>query len=194
MQENEEVRQPGQSSALRRQLAALFSFPDPVNEVAARTVAAGVVAMSVAAIASGVQWLLVAIAYGFYARVLTGPTLSPLGQLATRAVAPRLGPGRPVPGPPKRFAQGIGALFSTAALILWFGAGDHLAAWVVLAALATAASLEAVFGYCIGCRLFGLLIAWGVVPVSACQSCADLSRLHPEIGRAGAVPHATPQL
>ncbi len=38
---------------------SLFSFPDPVNEVAARTVAAGVVVMAVLALALDVPWLLV---------------------------------------------------------------------------------------------------------------------------------------
>ena len=172
---------------MRTGARALFSFPDPVNELAARVVAAGVVAMSVAAMATGVAWLLVPITYGFYARVLTGPTLSPLGQLATRVVAPRLGPARPVPGPPKRFAQAMGAVFSTAALVLWFGAGAHLAAWVVLGALVGAASLESFAGYCVGCRIFALLINWGLVPESTCRSCADLSRRHPQLlRRAGA--------
>jgi hypothetical protein len=156
----------------------LFSFPDPVNEVAARVVAGGVVAMTVTAIVSGVPWLLVPITFGFYARMLTGPSLSPLGQLATRVVAPRLGAARPVPGPPKRFAQGIGAVFSTAAVVLWFGAGEHLAARAVLGALAGAASLESLAGYCLGCRLFALLMRLGLGPESACESCSDLSRHH----------------
>lgn len=168
----------GHLRALGAGAKASFGFPDPVNEVAARVVAGGVVLMSVAAIASGVQWMLVPIAYGFWARALTGPTLSPLGQLATRVVAPRLGPARPVPGPPKRFAQAIGVTFSTAAIVLWFGAGEHEAAWFVLGALAGAASLESLFGYCLGCRIFGLLIRLGVVPKGACESCADLSRRH----------------
>ncbi|MGH9271283.1 MAG: DUF4395 family protein, partial [Ilumatobacteraceae bacterium] len=56
------------------------------------------------------------LALGFLARVLAGPTLSPLGQLATRVVAPRLGRPRLVPGPPKRFAQSIGLALTTAAV------------------------------------------------------------------------------
>jgi len=68
----------------------LFSFPNPVNEIAARTVAAGVVVMAVFALAFSIPWLLIPLTYGFYARVLTGPTLSPLGQLATRVIAPAL--------------------------------------------------------------------------------------------------------
>lgn len=171
----------GRTRSLGAGVKALFRFPDPVNEVAARVVAGGVVLMSVAAIVSGVQWMLVPITYGFCARALTGPTLSPLGQLATRLVAPRVGRARPVAGTPKRFAQFIGVIFSTAATVAWFGAGAHLVAWVILGALAGAASLESVFGLCLGCRIFGLLIRWGVVPKSACESCAELSRRHPEL-------------
>lgn len=156
----------------------LFSFPDPVNEVAARTVAAGVVVMVVAALAVPLPWLLVPLCYGFWARVLTGPTLSPLGLLATRVVAPRSGLApRPVPGPPKRFAQGVGVAFSTAALVAWVSAGWTVAAWV-LAPLLAAALLEAAFGLCLGCKVFALLMRAGVIPASVCEACADLSRRH----------------
>ena len=97
----------------------LFSFPDPVNEVSARLVAAGVLVMCVLTIAFDLKWATVVIAYGFVARVLTGPSLSPLGLLVTRVVTPRLGiPERPVPGPPKRFAQAMGVAFSVTALAL----------------------------------------------------------------------------
>lgn len=159
----------------------LFSFPNPVNEVAARVVGGAVLVMSVAAIVFREQWLLVPIAYGFWARVLTGPSLSPLGQLATRVVAPRLGPSRPVAGPPKRFAQGMGAAFSTAALVLWFGFGEHTAAWAVLGLIVVASSLESLAGYCIGCKVFGLLMKAGLIPEKVCLECADLSLRHPEL-------------
>ena len=68
---------------------ALFSFPNPVNEVSARLVAAGVVVLCVLTIALDLRWATIVIAYGFVARVLTGPTLSPLGQFVTRVVTPR---------------------------------------------------------------------------------------------------------
>ena len=104
---------------------SLFSFPNPVNEKAARVVAGVVLLEVVLILATGFYWLLIPLAYGFWARVLTGPTLSPLGWLAQRVIAPRLGPSKPVPGPPKRFAQGMGAFMSTLALVLAFaGAGS----------------------------------------------------------------------
>ena len=69
-----------------RPVAGLIAFPNPVNEKAARTVAAGVLVLSIVMVSSGAWWIAAVLAYGFAARVLSGPTLSPLGQLATRVV------------------------------------------------------------------------------------------------------------
>lgn len=154
--------------------SGLLGFPDPVNEVSARLVAAGVVTMVVITIAFDARWLVAVIAYGFVARVLTGPTLSPLGQLVTRVITPRLGlEPRNVPGPPKRFAQGIGVAFSVTALVLTI-AGSWGAAQVVLAMLAGAAFLEAALGLCLGCKAFALLMRTGIIPDDVCERCNDI--------------------
>ena len=151
----------------------ILGFPDPVNEVSARLVATGVVAMAAATIAFDLRWMTLVLAYGFVARVLTGPTLSPLGQLVTRVVTPRLGrPPRYVPGPPKRFAQGIGVAFSGTAAVLTFGFGAFGPAQVVLGLLLLAASLEAFVGLCLGCQAFRALMRAGVIPEEVCARCA----------------------
>jgi hypothetical protein len=163
---------------MRDHLRSLFSFPNPVNEIAARSVAAGVVVMSTLALVLGIPWFLIPLVYGFWARVLTGPSLSPLGQVATRVVAPALPfAPRPTPGPPKRFAQAMGAAMSTAALIVWVTAGFSVARWV-LVPLDGAALLESAFGLCLGCRVFAVLMGIGVIPERVCLECADLSRRH----------------
>jgi hypothetical protein len=161
----------------RGRLAGFFSFPDPVNEVSARLVAGGVVLMSVAALVfdEHVTWLLVLLAYGFVARVLTGPTMSPLGQFVTRFLTPRLGIAeRPVPGPPKRFAQAMGVAFSVSALVLTL-LGEYTAARVLLAMLLGAATLESVFGICLGCKVFAVLMRVGIVPAAVCERCNNIS-------------------
>lgn len=170
---------------MRKRSRSLFSFPNPVNEIAARCVAAGVVVMTTLALALGIPWLLIPLVYGFWARLLTGPSLSPLGQLATRVIAPALPfAPRPTPGPPKRFAQAMGAAMSTAALIMWLTAGFSVARWV-LVPLDGAAFLESALGLCLGCRVFAVLMGVGLIPESVCQECADLSRRHPTLaGRA----------
>ncbi len=157
----------------------LFSFPDPVNENAARTVAAGVVAMTATYVATGWLPLLAVIVYGFWARVLTGPTLSPLGRIATQVVAPRLA-ARGVsetfsPGPPKRFAQAIGAALSTLGLVLHLS-GSVTAATVAVAMITGAAFLESAFAYCLGCTIFGYAMRIGLVSESVCEACSDLSK------------------
>ena len=159
-------------------LTGLFSFPNPVNEVSARLVAAGVVLMGLAALTFDLRWLTLVIAYGFWARVLTGPTLSPLGLLVTRVVTPRLPfPPRPVAGPPKRFAQGLGVVFSTTAVILAFGFDRWGPAQVVLSLLVGAAFLESAFAFCLGCKTFGFLMRSGIIPEAVCERCNDIGTL-----------------
>ena len=155
----------------------LFSFPNPVNEKAARVVAGAVAVVCVIGLATSAYWLFIPLAPGFWARVLTGPTLSPLGRLATSVIAPRLGDPAYVSGPPKRFAQGMGAAFTTAGAVLAVGLGLHGAGDGLYATMIVAASLESVFRICVGCRLFAVLMATGVVPQEVCAECADV-RLH----------------
>lgn len=170
----------------------LFSFPNPVNETSARLVALGVVAQAVLFLVVREGWVLAPLVLGFGARVLTGPTLSPLGQLAVRVATPlverrRSVASRHVPGPPKRFAQGIGLAFSGSAAIAWL-VGAPTVALVLVAALAVAASLEAFFAVCLGC--IGYSALWG------CADCDDISqRLALAVTRAREeVPAADPSL
>ena len=152
-----------------------FSFPNPVNELSARLVATGVVLQSIAYLVIREWWVLVPLAFGFVARVTSGPRVSPLGLLVTRVVVPRLDREPTwVPGPPKRFAQGIGATFSVTALVLE-SVGADTAAVVVIAMLLVAASLEAFVGFCLGCVMFSGLIRIGIVPESVCVECADIT-------------------
>ena len=166
---------------MRTRVRSVFGFPNPVNEVAARVVAGGVVVHVR-------RWPSLCANSGCSSPSPTasgrgcssGPTLSPLGQLATRVIAPRLPvPPRPVAGPPKRFAQAMGVVFSSTAVVLWFGFGAHTAAWVVIGLLTVAAVLESAFGLCLGCRVFSVLMRVGLVPDSVCEACADISRAPP---------------
>jgi hypothetical protein len=160
-------------------LQRVFAFPNPVNEYAARSTAGIVVVLSAAALAlglaTGAVWPLWIIAVGFWLRVAGGPRYSPAGRLAVHVIAPRLGAPRLVAGPPKRFAQGIGAVVSTAAVVL-ATLGLPGAAWAALGVLIVAASLEAFAGFCLGCWIFGRLQLAGLVPASVCEACSDIAR------------------
>lgn len=156
-------------------MTKLLNFPSEVNDTSARIVASGAVLMSAGYAITGWAWLLIPLTYGFVARVLSGPTLSPMARLATQVITPRLkGPHRIMPGPPKRFAQGIGAIFSATASVLFILDLSTASRWVA-AALAGPAFLEAAFGFCVGCKMFAGLMKIGVIPESVCVECSDIS-------------------
>lgn len=152
----------------------LFSFPNPVNEVAARVVAGLVAVTAVIAIVFGLPWLAPVLAVGFALRVGWGPRFDPFGQLATKVIAPRLAEAKLVAGPPKRFAQGIGLVFTVAATLLFSAFDASTAGYVVLGVLVAAATLESVFAFCLGCQVFALLMRVGVIPQEVCESCSNI--------------------
>ena len=98
-------------------MTKLFEFPNPVNEVSARLVAAG------------------------------------LG--AALAVAVLL---------PASAVRAGGAEF-----------GSTGVAVVLVGMITVAASLEAVVGFCLGCKLFALLMKAGIVPEETCEACNNLA-------------------
>jgi Domain of unknown function (DUF4395) len=154
-----------------------FSFPETVDEVSARLVASGVVAMSAAYIATRSPIVLGVMVYGFAARVGFGPRFSPLARLVTQVVRPRLTgvASREVPGPPKRFAQGIGLAFSVTALFFALR-GSTGASVAVMVALLGAASLEAFAGFCAGCWAYRQIMHAGLIPADSCEACNDLAK------------------
>jgi hypothetical protein len=151
----------------------VIGFPRTINEKAARVVAGVVAVVGLVALLAPAHSLVIVLAYGFWARVLTGPKLSPLGALASRVIAPRLGAPKTVAGPPKRFAQGMGAAMTTAAVVaLALGASGVVSALLIL--LVIAATLESVFAFCLGCQVFALLMRIGVIPDEICAECANI--------------------
>lgn len=153
---------------------ALFHFPAQVNEHAARLVASGVALTLAIALLLGFPWLLPVVALGFLLRVGWGPKVSPLARISV-PLAAELWEPRPVAGAPKRFAQGIGAVFSvTASGLLLFGAPRW--GWGLSVVLGVFASLEAALGFCAGCFVYARLQGWGLLPADACVDCAPKPR------------------
>lgn len=159
----------------------LLSFPNPVNEKAARTVAAGVAVLATLTLVTGWRWLLVLLAVGFLARTLSGPRFSVLGRLATEVVAPRLGMPRFVPGPPKRFAQGIGLALTAVAAVAAYG-GATVLPFVLVGVLLVFALLESVLGFCAGCWVFGHLMRLGIIPSTVCEECSRVQKRYQSAG------------
>ncbi|MEI2765900.1 MAG: DUF4395 domain-containing protein [Dermatophilaceae bacterium] len=161
---------------------ALPRYPDVVDEVTVRLVAAAVLVVGALGLITGQWWWYAALALDFVARVSGGPALSPIARSVLRWVRPLVSAApRPTAGPPKRFAAAIGAVLTTV------GAVAAAAAWVTgSAASATTAfavgslmvvfpALEAVAGICVGCLVFARLMRAGVIPHDVCVACADIT-------------------
>ena len=164
---------------MNENITNFFSFPELFNEVAARLVAIGVLVLS-----SVVLFLLIdknnyvliflsILIYGFLARVSSGPKISPLALFVTKLIVPRLNfKEKLVPGPPKRFAQGIGLIFSLFTAIT-FVVNLNSISILLISILILFAALEAFIGFCAGCKVFKLLMNIGLIPNDVCEKCSN---------------------
>jgi hypothetical protein len=106
---------------------------------------------------TGSGWLVLAQAVVFALPALFGMRFSPYGALFRTAVAPRLGPPTETEdAAPVRFSQTVGLVFTVVA------AAGYLTGLTALGVVATAfallaAFLNAGFGFCLGCEMYGLI-------------------------------------
>ena len=164
---------------MNENITNFFSFPELINEVSARLVAIGVLVLS-----SVVLFLLIdknnyvliflsILIYGFLARVSSGPKISPLALFVTKLLVPRLNfKEKLVPGPPKRFAQGIGLIFSLFTAITFLINLNSISI-ILISTLILFAALEAFMGFCAGCKVFKLLMNIGLIPNDVCEKCSN---------------------
>ena len=107
--------------------------------------------------------LLVALAALFAWGAFAGVARHPYGVLYRKLVRPRLAAPTELEDPaPPTFAQGVG-LFVTAIGIVLHLAGVPYAVVIAASAAFIAAFLNSVFGYCLGCQLYLLLVRIGLI-------------------------------
>tara|TARA_X000001036_G_scaffold41750_1_gene33516 strand:- start:1108 stop:1611 length:504 start_codon:yes stop_codon:yes gene_type:complete len=164
---------------MNENITNFFSFPELINEVAARLVAIGVLVLSSVVLFllidknNYVLFFLSILIYGFLARVSSGPKISPLALFVTKLIVPRLNfKEKLVPGPPKRFAQGIGLIFSLFTAIT-FVVNLNSISIILISILILFAALEAFIGFCAGCKVFKLLMNIGLIPNDVCEKCSN---------------------
>jgi hypothetical protein len=122
-------------------------------------------ALTGATTAAAVLLLVIALLFAWGA--IAGVRRHPYGVLYRVAVRPRLSPPTELEDPaPPTFAQGVGLVVTGLGLVVFaFGVP---AALPIAAALAfVAAFLNAVFGYCLGCQIYLLLVRAGVIRKAA---------------------------
>lgn len=107
--------------------------------------------------------LLAAIAALFAWGAFAGIRRHPYGALFRRLVRPRLAPPAELEdAAPPTFAQGVGLVVTGLGLLLHL-VGVPLVLPIAAALAFVAAFLNSVFGYCLGCQIYLLLVRAGVV-------------------------------
>jgi hypothetical protein len=115
--------------------------------------------LTVAAFAIFVYIALV-FAWGAFA----GVQRHPYGLLFKRVIRPRLKPPADLEDPaPPTFAQGVGLVITAAGIALALIPGLSLALPIAAALAFVAAFLNSVFGYCLGCQIYLLLVRTGLL-------------------------------
>ncbi|CEO98289.1 hypothetical protein PBRA_006403 [Plasmodiophora brassicae] len=160
----------------------LFGFPNPVNQLEARSHSGCVTLLTILHIIFlyefAVPWLGWYILYGFAARFLSGPRIDPQAYFVIFVVRPLLEDVLQVarsefhPSPPKRFAQFVGLLFALAGNILYNVLHLTVPSIIVWGCLVVAAGLLALTGFCAACFVFSVGMRLGLVPKTVCESCA----------------------
>lgn len=158
-------------------------FPAIVDDVTVRLIAAVVLLVSAATLATQQWWLLALLALDFTLRATLGPRRSPVARAVQAWVRPRVPAApRPTAGPPKRFAAAIGAVLTVAAtlaLLVHVTTGAEaalIAVTGITVVMVVFPALESLLGLCVGCVIFGQLMRLGVVPEEVCLDCADITR------------------
>lgn len=100
--------------------------------------------------------------YDFSARLFISQKISPFAQLSIVLIKIFDMPERSVDSAPKIFASYIGFVFSIIILLAsLFDAGAISAAFAII--LAICAALDAVFNYCVGCKVYAILHNFNIV-------------------------------
>jgi len=147
-------------------------FPEHVSDAVVRAAAGEVFALALLAVLIRSPWPALVLSVDFALRAFATPRWSYLSILANKVIVPALGlRGRLIPFPPKRFAASIGFTLSASAFLPWmFGLG--WAFLIPLALLCLFSALESFLGFCAGCKIYGLLMHWHIVPEHNCPQCS----------------------
>jgi len=129
----------------------------PLDPRGVRFAAAVTTVVLAVVLISGSGWLAAAQTLVFALASFAGMRFAPYGVLYRVALAPRLGPpAEREDAAPVRFSQTVGFVFAAVATVGYLSGLTTLG--IIATALALAAAfLNAAFGFCLGCEMYGLL-------------------------------------
>lgn len=128
-----------------------------INENVGRIAAAYTLILTTTAVLCGYHWIMAGLAVDFGIRAFTPATLSPMRWISKSTSRLFRLRNIQVDAAPKKFAAGMGMIFSI--LILAAGLLNYdLAEYILASMLIACAILESVFAYCVGCIIYTYLM------------------------------------
>lgn len=125
----------------------------PINENKARLTAFFVLVLSIAYLVSGFWLLMAFLMVDFTSRVLNLGKYSLLGFLSDAVIKQLKIRNKTVDRAPKRFAAGVGLVFTTSILVAFF-TDQMILAYSLACVIVLFAFLESFMGFCAGCYIY----------------------------------------
>ncbi len=149
----------------------IYRFYNQIPAGVVRATAGQVLLISVMEIYFSSIWLSLILVFDFAVRVFNRSRFSLLALNAKKWIAPLLGlNNHPTALKPKRFAAAIGLSLAGLALLCLILDYD-IYFYVILGTLAFFSFLESFFGFCAGCKIYGLLIKYKIIKDNDCLDC-----------------------
>lgn len=130
-----------------------FKDTDVIDERGPRTLQSTVAIVTALAFLFDAPWLVALIALQLIVGLSLGRRYCLPCLLWFKVLQPRIGEGHIEDSRVPRFANILGAIFTTAATVL-FIAGYETAGWTVTLMVTTLASLAGISGICVGCEMY----------------------------------------
>lgn len=132
-----------------------YDDTDLIDNRAVRTLQSFVALMTGAGFLLDVKWLVTLVALQLIIGLTFGRKYCLPCVFYFKVIQPRYGEGRIEDSRPPRFANIVGASFTTIATVL-FIAGFTTAGWVFSLIVTTLAAFAAISGICVGCEMYAL--------------------------------------
>lgn len=132
-----------------------YKDTDLIDNRAPRTLQTFVALMTGAGFLLDAKWLVALVALQLVVGLTFGRKYCLPCVFYFEVIQPRFGEGRIEDSRPPRFANIVGAIFTTTATVL-FVAGLTTAGWILSLIVTTLAAFAAISGICVGCEMYAL--------------------------------------
>jgi len=149
----------------------VYKLSQKISTAVIKANALQVFVLSILSIYFNSPWPVMLLMIDFGLRAINKSKYSPIANISMKLIVPIFNvQGKSTSLSPKQFAASIGFTLSIFTLIN-FLIGLPLGFLSMMSILAFFSFLEAFFGFCAGCQIYGWLMRWNVIKEENCEDC-----------------------